>query len=613
MENINLKHDLNQSQQRFYHLFESAPIGIILVNQSGHIVEVNQYSESIMGYAHDELIGQTIEMLIPEHFKDHHIKERELYFEHPGPKIMGSERNVTGVKKNGEQIDLEIRLNPLPTSNEQLISVMLTDITERKQAELEKIKNISLQKDIEAAEAANQAKSQFLANMSHELRTPLNGVLGYVQILQRKTELKAYPEVQKGLNVIKKSGSHLLNLINDILDISKIEAEKMDLYPTVFSLSKMIHDLTDILRVNAQKKELTLNVEMPEHFPGGVICDEKRLSQVLLNLLSNAIKFTDEGKVDFRVSLLNYQIEKALIHIKFEVKDTGSGIKEDDLKTIFSPFKQTNDRQNLTEGTGLGLSISKKIIELMDSELKVKSQYGVGSQFWFELELPVEDFEHVISEPQNIIGFTGQQSKILIIDDVLENREFLIDLLEPLGFELEEAKDGQEGLEKALEFKPDLILSDLLMPIMNGFEMISHLKTKNSSYKVVAISAKSTEPDQSDWNELGFLDYISKPFQVSRLFSVLQNHLELSWVYEEAQNESKAVVQEGDIVPDKQSLIELYELAEDGDFIELGKQLDSLESGMQYNDFVARLRFLAKDYQDQAICDYISSFLIEQI
>ena len=308
----------------------------------------------------------------------------------------------------------------------------------------------------EAADSANRAKSEFLTNMSHELRTPLNGILGYAQIMQR--DRQATPQQKEGIAIIGQCGSHLLNLINDILDLSKIEARKLELLPRDFDFEVFLKAVVEICRIKAEQKEIGFTYQALNRLPLAIHGDEKRLQQVLINLLGNAIKFTDRGEVTLKVGVVEPlpMLEakpneiSGLTTLRFQVEDTGVGMTAEQLETIFQPFEQVGDRDRKTEGTGLGLAISRQIVEMMGAQLQVESQFQQGSRFWFAIEVPEVANWSATSTAQSlnqIIGYRGETRKILVVDDRWENRSVMINLLEPLGFVLQGAENGRQGIE----------------------------------------------------------------------------------------------------------------------------------------------------------------------
>ncbi|MEG4488350.1 PAS domain S-box protein [Microcoleus sp. D2_18a_B4] len=476
-----------------------------------------------------------------------------------------------------------------------------SDIHDRKETEIVQAKAR------EAAEAASRAKSEFLANMSHELRTPLNGIMGYAQILQRSKVLNE--EERSRIDVIYQCGSHLLTLINDILDLSKIEAQKVELMPTDFHFPAFLQGVAEMCRIRAEIKGIHFHFPSSPELPIGIHADEKRLRQVLINLLSNAIKFTDEGSVTFIVSFATEG------KIRFEIRDTGTGIAQEQLQAIFQPFEQVGDRRRQTEGTGLGLAISQRIVELMGSTIQVQSEMNVGSIFWFDVSLPQAD-EWVktsqIDHHGQIIGIKDRQPKIVVIDDKWANRSVINNLLSPIGFEVFEANDGLEGWEKILEVQPDLIVTDLLMPELDGFEVIKRVReSENFKDTVIIVSSASVfETDQYRSLEAGGNAFIPKPIQATELLQNLQQYLDLEWVYE-ANEEPLASSSDTDelIAPPATEMEMLYELAMKGNFLEIVKQAVLLEElDPQYIPFAKRLHQMAKDFQDEELLTFIESY-----
>ncbi|HSF75675.1 MAG TPA: ATP-binding protein, partial [Microcoleus sp.] len=472
-------------------------------------------------------------------------------------------------------------------------------------------KNIHLQKAEKSAKAANSAKSEFLANMSHELRTPLNGILGYTQILKRQKNLA--DQQKDGLNVISQCGDHLLTLINDILDLSKIEARKMEIHLSNFHLSEFLEGLAEICKIRAEQKGISLIYEPITQLPIAVQGDEKRLRQVLINLLGNAIKFTEKGGVAFKVG---YQDGK----IRFQVEDTGVGMAPEQLQDIFLPFHQVGEANRKVEGTGLGLAISRQLVQMMGGEIKVKSTLEKGSIFFFDLELPeVSEWANNAAKANAhvIVGFKGEKRKILIADDKWLNRSIMAGMLQPLGFEILEATEGQDCLNKAVEFKPDCILMDLMMPVMSGLEATRRIRKSpgQTNLVVIATSASVFDFDRAQSAEVGCNDFIPKPIRIEELLDKLRTHLGLEWIYEEdleeirkAEGEKKSLSSEI-VAPPDEVIAVLFNLAMMGDLRAIGEEAKKLEQlNEQWGPFATHLCQLVKGFEEQQILEFIKKY-----
>ncbi len=424
------------------------------------------------------------------------------------------------------------------------------------------------QKAKQAAEAANRAKSVFLANMSHELRTPLNAILGFAQLMQRSAELNA--DQQENLGVISRSGEHLLALINDVLEMSKIEAGRVTFNEKSFDLYHLLKSVESMFRLRAENKGLLFVFDYAPDIPQYICTDEGKLRQVLINLLSNAIKFTHEGGVMLRVGCtplprpfspndappprrkreqtaslplkegrLISDAYRVSSHIYFEVEDTGVGIAPNELKNLFDPFVQTESGRASQGGTGLGLAISQQFVHLMGGEISIKSDVRNGSLFRFDVLVGLAratDVEHE-KPSRRVIGLEPDQPvyRILVVEDKFENRKLLVKLLEPLGFEVREAVHGREGISIWEEWEPHLIWMDMRMPIMNGHEATKWIKatTKGQATVIIALTASVFAEDRASFLVAGCDDFVQKPFKESEIFDKMAEHLGVRFIYED--------------------------------------------------------------------------------
>lgn len=537
---------LLQSEAKFAGAFRSSPSAITITRLSdGCHIEVNDSFCQFIGYSHEEILGKTaIELDIWVNVEDRiqlfQILQKKgtiCNYEFPS-------RTKSGVIKtallSAELINLD---------GEICVIAVSQDITDRKQAEAD------MQKAKEAADHANLAKSQFLANMSHELRTPLNAILGFTQLLVRDSSLKQ--EQQEYLEIIIRSGEHLLGLINDVLQMSKIEVGKVTLNQNNFDLYRLLHSLEVMFQLPAQAKGLQLVFDYDSNLPHYVQADESKLRQVLINLLGNAVKFTEEGGVKLRVRGGDRETvgvenpDSTSFSLLFEVEDTGPGIAPEEMDTLFEAFTQTATGRKSLEGTGLGLPISQKFVQLMGGEITVRSTLGKGAIFTFEVKIHLGTSAE-IETPQptrRVIGLAAGQPeyRLLVVDDRFESRLFLVKLLTSLGFVVQEAANGQEAVDQWNAFAPQLIWMDMRMPIMDGYEATRQIKAKERERResrdqskidtqatvIIALTASAFEEERHLVLSAGCDDFVRKPFREQVIFEKMAQYLGVRFIYEE--------------------------------------------------------------------------------
>lgn len=393
-----------------------------------------------------------------------------------------------------------------------------------------KLAEESYKKAKEAAEAANIAKSTFLSSMSHEIRTPLNAILGFSQLILNDKNLTS--DQKEFLETINRSGEHLLNLINDILEISKIEAGRAAFNPSVFNLHSIINDIDTMFRIKTDAKQLALLIEYPEDLPKFIVTDEGKLRQILINIVGNAIKFTTEGGIAIRIRVDNIKNNKSVLII--EVEDTGPGIGEKDTQKLFQMFGQAES--GIKEGgTGLGLVISREYARMMDGDITVNSKINIGS--CFTIKIIIEKNNEVLpvrkARKKRVIGLeSGQKYKVLIVDDQMDNRALLNKILISVGFEVNEAKDGMEAVEKYKSWSPDIIIMDMRMPVMDGYEATRIIKAIDEKIPIIAVTASAFYEDRVKALEAGADKYLRKPFKGKELFENIKTHLGVRYIYE---------------------------------------------------------------------------------
>lgn len=513
---------IRNNEERLKQFLEAIPVGVYILEENGLPFYLNRTAKEILG-----------EVKTPH---DHRnlAKVYQAYQEgtdqfYPGEHApiqcarRGQDTQVDDmiIRRPDRNIHLQVWGRAIKDAQERVLYAISTfsDISEVKQTE----KALILAR--EKAEGANRAKSDFLAHMSHEIRTPMNAILGFAQLLQQDVSITL--EQQKKLKVIVQSGEHLLSLLNDILEMSKIEAGHVQLEPECVDIYQILSELESVFVAKFQSKNLDLSVSTGLNLPRHLILDKQKLRQVLYNLLSNAFKFTHKGQV--KVLVKATKPENGSCELTFKVEDTGVGIASEELHKVFQSFEQTSSGRNTQGGTGLGLAISQKFISMMGGEIKVTSTPGSGTTFAFNIQVLLAENTDS-SEPEQAPHFDFSALKnprVLVVDDQSQNRDLLHAILKPHGFHIREAENGAEALKLVAEEKPDLILLDLSMPVMNGLTCLKELRKqpKGDEFCIIVITANAFVSDRQKSLLTGATDFIAKPFKINEVLSTIANHL----------------------------------------------------------------------------------------
>jgi PAS domain S-box-containing protein len=532
-----VEEQLRWTEESFRLMVESVTdCAIVMLDPEGRVVSWNSGAQRIKGYTAEEIVGRHFALFYPREDIERGMPQRALEVVTTRGRF---EDEGWRVRKDGSTFWANVVFTAIRDHNGNLrgFAKLTRDLTERKkvEAELTNAKSAA-EKARESAEIANKAKSAFLANMSHEIRTPMNAILGFSQLMMRDAGLTLVQK--KHLQIVNRSGEHLLALINDILEISKIEAGRLSLNPAAFDLDAMLDEIETIYRMRTGEKSMCFLVERIGDLPGCVVGDENKLRQVFVNLIGNALKFTRKGGISIRVGVKTRS--GPAIRLMVEVEDTGSGISEEEIGKLFIPFEQTASGKRMQTGTGLGLAICREIVRLMGGDISVSSQLGKGSIFRFEVNLK-EGREEAMAkkvESRFVAGLQPGQAarRVLVVDDKEDNRVLLVQMLGRIGFDVRAAENGEKGVQAFEDWHPHLILMDTRMPVMNGFEAIKRIRScaDGKEVKIISVTASAFDEDRKDAIEIGADDFLGKPFREEVLLEKIKGVLAVDYIYTEA-------------------------------------------------------------------------------
>ena len=570
---------LADNERRLQAVIDHALDGIVIIDAKGLIQSFNPAAEAIFGYSAADVVGRDVALLMPESERRHHSGHLATHAHKPSNEgVIGKTREVAGQHRDGSPLILMLGLSRIQVNNSDLFIGFIQDVTEKRKAEQEA--EIALGKELKA-EAANHAKSTFLANMSHEIRTPLTAIIGYSENLQESTI--SSDDYKHAVEAINRNGHHLLEVINDILDISKIEAGKLEIETVPLDLAVLLNDIKSLIGNNVREKGLKFEVEHVFPLPQTIYSDVTRLKQVLLNLCSNAVKFTEQGAINIKVRC-DWQAQR----LYFSISDSGIGMTAEQQANIFEEFSQADlSTTRKYGGTGLGLAITKQLVTLLGGETHLESKIGEGSRFEISVATGnikavgrinnIHDILHSqqVSEPLRPSELSG---RLLLAEDCVDNQKLISLMIKRLGVNVELADDGKQAVEKALAEKFDLILMDIQMPNMDGLEATAHLRQSGYSSPIVALTAGTLKEDIQKCLDSGCNDFLSKPINRENFFKVLNEYLPPS-----APKESNHLPIYSDLLDEEEDMESLvYEFIKN-----LPDLLDKLEPAYQAKDWEA--------------------------
>lgn len=575
---------------------ENSPVSVLITDTNGNISYVNPWFSQVTGYSLEEVLGKNPRILKSG-------KHNSSYYKRLWDTIIKGDiwhGEFLNKKKNGELYWEQASISPVFDGEGNIINFVAIkdDITAHKHIDSE------LRKAKEAAEQANATKSIFLANMSHEIRTPMNAILGFSQLLLRDSSILA--QQREHLQIINRSGEHLLDLINDILEMSKIEAGRVNINRTSFSLNGFIEDLINLFRPRMEEKGLKFLIENEADNLKYIVADENKLRQIFINLIGNALKFTDSGSIIWRINTVKKQ---GVINLISEVEDTGEGMTQEELQRLFKAFEQTEVGIK-AGGTGLGLAISQKFAKIMKGEITVHSTKGKGSCFRLRLEIKKGHTQKGDEKlfDNRVVGIQtiAEANKVLVVDDIMENRSLIRETLKTAGFQVFEAENGKEAIEKFKKIKPHIILMDILMPVMNGLEATKIIRKSQEGHDIpiIAVTSSVFENEKNKIMDSGVSGYLARPFKEKQLFEVIAECIDIEYIYENEEIESSVNKHKFDIESMKELQKELvdkmkeatingdsdrlFELVEEVFQLspEIGEELSELANNYKYEELL---------------------------
>jgi PAS domain S-box-containing protein len=590
--------DQRVRDQQFYtrSLIESNIDALITTDPRGIITDVNKQMEALTGCTRDELIGAPFK----DYFTDPERAEAGI------KRVLGESKltdyELTALARDGKETVVSYNATTFHDRDRKLQGVFAAarDVTERKRYE-------------QSLQQANRAKSVFLANMSHEIRTPMNAILGFSQLMLRDQDLT--PQQCQYLGTINRSGEHLLALINDILEMSKIEAGRTTLNLSTFDLPVLLKDLEMMFRVRTDEKKLSFSVETVGDVPQYILTDINKLRQVFINVLGNAVKFTEQGGIRLRVRA---DVSAAEPFLQVEIEDTGPGISPEDQTKLFRHFEQTKTGQQAGTGTGLGLAISQEFVRLMGGAITVNSQVGKGSVFVIHLPLKEGEAQAVQAndKPRHVLRLQPGQApcRVLIADDVEDNRQLLAQFLAPVGFEIRLATNGAEAVQEFEKWRPHLILMDFRMPVMDGREAIGRIRAMagGAALKIIAVTASALDENRLELLAIGADEFISKPFREAELFQKIHVHVGAEYEYADDQTaETSTELTASSLAQWPQTLVEAMRDAVV--IADLDQLLAKIKEGEANDpDNAKALRRLAEGYQYQKLLDLLRTEVFDE-